>query len=93
MARIAAAGLSAIPNVEVLNDVVLNQVLFRFDEDPITDAVLADAQFGGDVWLSGTKVDGRSAIRLSVSNWRTDERDVERVIQAFSGVTAGLDPI
>jgi glutamate/tyrosine decarboxylase-like PLP-dependent enzyme len=93
LARIAAAGLSAIPGVEVLNEVVLNQVLFRFADDATTDAVLAEAQLGGDVWLSGTKVDGRSAIRLSVSNWQTDEGDIERVIQAFSGVNAGLDPI
>ncbi len=40
LARIAAAGLSTIPGVEVLNEVVLNQVLFRFSDDATTDAVL-----------------------------------------------------
>ena len=72
---------------------VLNQVLFRFSDDATTDAVLVESQLGGDVWLSGTRVDGRSAIRLSVSNWQTDERDIERVIEAFAGRTTGLDPI
>jgi glutamate/tyrosine decarboxylase-like PLP-dependent enzyme len=84
MARLAADGLSNIPGVEVINDVVLNQVLFRFPDDAHTDAALSEAQRAGGVWLSGTKVDRRSAIRLSVSNWRTQNEDVERLIRSFS---------
>jgi aromatic-L-amino-acid decarboxylase len=33
--------------------------------------------------MSGTTWDGRAAIRLSVSNWRTSETDVERTVAAF----------
>jgi aromatic-L-amino-acid decarboxylase len=33
--------------------------------------------------MSGTVWDGRSAIRLSVSNWRTNEKDIERTVAAF----------
>jgi glutamate/tyrosine decarboxylase-like PLP-dependent enzyme len=86
MARLAAERLGEVPGVEVLNEVVLNQVLFRFSDDALTDAALTSSQQAGDVWLSGTKLDGRSAIRLSVSNWQTDEDDIERMIRAFSGV-------
>jgi glutamate/tyrosine decarboxylase-like PLP-dependent enzyme len=83
MARSAADGLSAIPGLEILNDVVLNQVLFRFEDDARTDAALGEAQRAGRVWLSGTRVDGHSAIRLSVSNWQTGDDDVEQLIRAF----------
>lgn len=84
MARVAADGLRSIPGVEVLNEVALNQVLFRFEDDARTDSALAEAQRAGRVWLSGTKVDSRSAIRISVSNWQTGDEDVEELIRAFT---------
>ena len=59
---------------EVLNDVVLNQVLFRFATDAETDAALRAVQDGGEAWMSGTTWDGRAAIRISVSNWQTTRR-------------------
>ena len=33
--------------------------------------------------MSGTVWEGRSAIRLSVSNWQTSDADVERTLDAF----------
>ncbi|MDE3131251.1 MAG: aspartate aminotransferase family protein [Acidobacteriota bacterium] len=89
LAALAAERLSGVPGIEIMNEVVLNQVLFRFSDDALTDAVLADALLAGDMWLSGTKVDGRSAIRLSVSNWQTDEGDIGRVVRGFSDAVAG----
>ena len=58
-------------------------MLFRFADDETTKAVLEHVQRGGEAWMSGTVWDGRSAIRLSVSNWRTTERDIERALDAF----------
>jgi len=78
-----AAAIAELPGCEVLNDVVLNQVLFRFEDDATTDAMLASVQTSGEAWMSGTIWDGRAAIRLSVSNWRTSETDVERAVAAF----------
>jgi hypothetical protein len=63
---------------------VLNQVLFRFEDDEATDAAVAAVQAGGEAWLGGTVWEGRRAIRLSVSNWRTSEDDVERTVAAFA---------
>jgi glutamate/tyrosine decarboxylase-like PLP-dependent enzyme len=83
-ARDLAAGLAELPGCELLNDVVLNQVLVRFEDDEATDAVIAAIQAGGEAWLGGTTWDGRRAIRISVSNWRTSEDDVERTLAAFS---------
>ncbi len=67
----------------MLNEVVLNQVLFRFADDEETNAALAAVQASGEAWMAGTIWDGRAAIRLSVSNWRTSERDIERTLAAF----------
>jgi glutamate/tyrosine decarboxylase-like PLP-dependent enzyme len=82
-ARRIGADLASIPGVELLNEVVLNQVLFRFETDERTDAVLAAVQQSGEAWLSGTTWDGRKAIRVSVSNWQTSEDDVSRLLAAF----------
>ena len=83
-ARRFAAGIAELPGGEVLNDVVLNQVLFRFADDATTKAALAAVQASGEAWMSGTEWDGRRAIRLSVSSWRTTERDIDRALAAFA---------
>ena len=43
-ARAIAEGLAALPGCEIVNDVVLNQVLFRFEDDERTQAILAAVQ-------------------------------------------------
>jgi glutamate/tyrosine decarboxylase-like PLP-dependent enzyme len=86
-ARFAAA-VSRLPGCTVLNDVVLNQVLFRFEDDAATAAALADVQASGHAWMGGTTWRGRSAIRLSVSNWRTTEDDIDRTVAAFEAAAA-----
>jgi glutamate/tyrosine decarboxylase-like PLP-dependent enzyme len=78
-----AEGVLSLPGVELLNDVVLNQVLFRFATDEETDDVLRRVQDAGDVWMSGTTWDGRRAIRVSVSNWQTTEDEIELALQSF----------
>ena len=78
-----AAGVAALPGCTVLNDVMLNQVLFRFQDDETTAAVLARVQAGGQAWMGGTSWEGRAAIRLSVSNWRTTEADIDLTLAAF----------
>ena len=82
-ARQFAEAIARLPGCTVVNDVVLNQVLFRFADDETTNAVLAHVQRSGEAWMSGTVWDGRSAIRLSVSNWRTSEKDIDRTVAAF----------
>jgi glutamate/tyrosine decarboxylase-like PLP-dependent enzyme len=83
-ARDLAASLAELPGCEILNDVVLNQVLLRFEDDEATDAVVAAVQASGEAWMGGTTWEGRRAIRISVSNWQTSEDDVGRTIAAFS---------
>jgi glutamate/tyrosine decarboxylase-like PLP-dependent enzyme len=80
-ARRFAAGLEGGTGIRVLNDVVLNQVLVRFD-DPSGDPALGDArtmaivgavQDDGRIWLGGTTWHGVRAMRISVSNWMTTD--------------------
>src|SRR5438309_7041369 len=89
--------LRTVPGVEVLNDVVLNQVLVRFkrggqdveDDDAYTLAVIAHVQDSGVCWMGGTTWDGRAAMRISVSNWRTTENDVDRSVAAVTDAVHG----
>jgi glutamate/tyrosine decarboxylase-like PLP-dependent enzyme len=78
-----AEAIAGLDGVELLNDVVLNQVLFRFETDERTDEVLAEVQREGRIWLSGTTWDGRKAVRLSVSNWQTGDEEIELAVDAF----------
>ena len=82
-ARRFAEELAGLPGFELLNEVVLNQVLFRFESDERTDEIVSRVQESGEAWLSGTFWDGRRAIRISVSNWQTSDQDVERTVAAF----------
>ncbi len=86
-ARQFAAGIEQL-GAELLNDVELNQVLFRFATDDETNAALRAVQESGEAWMSGTTWDGRAAIRISVSNWQTTEEDVERTLAAYAGQLA-----
>jgi glutamate/tyrosine decarboxylase-like PLP-dependent enzyme len=90
-ARRFAAGIVEVPGAEVLNDIVLNQVLFRFESDERTDEILATVQRNGQVWLGGTTWAGRRAIRMSVSNWRTGDEEIDLALNSFR--EAVQDPV
>jgi glutamate/tyrosine decarboxylase-like PLP-dependent enzyme len=84
-ARLMAELLGAEDGVTVLNDVVFNQALLRFEADGrnVTDEVMARVQREGTCWMSGTEWDGGPAMRISVCNWRTTEDDVRRSARAI----------
>jgi glutamate/tyrosine decarboxylase-like PLP-dependent enzyme len=87
-ARRFAEALGGRPDVEVLNEVVLNQVLVRFlatdgDHDRRTRQVIARVQADGTCWLGGAAWHGRAVMRISVSSWRTTAADVDRSVAAI----------
>jgi glutamate/tyrosine decarboxylase-like PLP-dependent enzyme len=86
----AARFAAKIPSTgaEVLNEVVLNQVLFRYKTDERTEEILRSVQESGEAWMGGTEWDGRRAIRLSVSNWQTSDDDIGRTLAAFRTAAA-----
>ena len=100
-ARRFAERLAAGPRVSILNEVVLNQVLVRFEGSPAdtdgsagdarTRAVIATVQRDGTCWLSGTTWAGRAAMRVSVSGWQTTAEDIERSAAAILRCLATVD--
>jgi glutamate/tyrosine decarboxylase-like PLP-dependent enzyme len=88
LARLMADRLGRGPGVRILNEVVLNQVLVRFelprgDSDAFMRAVIGRVQRDGTCWVGGTTWHGAAAMRLSISNWSTSEEDVERSAAAI----------
>jgi glutamate/tyrosine decarboxylase-like PLP-dependent enzyme len=81
-ARRFAEGLSEA-GFEILNDVVLNQVLVSFGAPEVTERVIAGVQEDGTCWCGGTVWKGRTAMRISVSSWRTTEADAGRSLKAM----------
>jgi len=71
---------------EILNDVVLNQVLVSFGSAERTRRVVDGVQAEGTCWCGATEWHGRTAMRISVSGWRTTEEDVERSVAAIVGI-------
>jgi glutamate/tyrosine decarboxylase-like PLP-dependent enzyme len=72
-----AEGLAAA-GYEVMNNVVLNQVVFSAENEAATQAALARIQASGVTWLGPTTWRGLFAMRISVSSWATTVQDVER---------------
>jgi glutamate/tyrosine decarboxylase-like PLP-dependent enzyme len=91
-------GIGRLPGAEVVWEPTLNQGLVRFldrrpgaseaDHDQRTDAMIAAINATGEAFFSGTTWRGRRAMRVSVVNWQTSERDVARAIAAARRVMA-----
>jgi len=89
LARRMAERLGAAPGVRVLNEVVLNQVLVRFepadgsDSDARTRDVISRVQAEGTCWLGGSTWRGQAVMRVSVSGWNTTEADIDASCDAI----------
>ncbi|MGD2167859.1 MAG: aminotransferase class V-fold PLP-dependent enzyme [Gammaproteobacteria bacterium] len=80
--------LSSAPHVRIVNNVVLNQVLVRFeppgvDADAFTRKVIHRVQTEGTCWVGPTRWHEMDAMRFSVSNWSTTRRDIDRSAAAI----------
>ena len=78
-----ASAASALPDVEVLNNVVYTQICLAVGGDQRTRAVTEGVLADGTTWMSGSRWRGRDIIRVSVSNWSTNDEDIERSIDAL----------
>jgi len=89
LARRMADRLTRAPGVRVLNDVVLNQVLVRFDghgtltADDATMDVIRRVQADGTCWVGGAMWFGQQVMRISISNWSTQDEDIDRSADAI----------
>ncbi len=77
----------------VLNDVVLNQVLVRLVDGPTTEMLITEIQRDGRIWCGPTQWQGSTAMRISVSSWKTGPDDAafaaEVILDCASRVRSG----
>ncbi len=81
-ARDMARQLAGIDGCEVLNDVDYTQVCVAFGDDARTQEVTARLLAEGRAWMSGSRWHDRDVLRVSVSNWSTDDDDVRQSVEA-----------
>jgi glutamate/tyrosine decarboxylase-like PLP-dependent enzyme len=89
-AATSIAGRLGGAGFDVLNDVVLNQVLVRYVDGPTTERLMAALQSDGRVWCGSTQWGGQTAMRISVSSWKTDRAAGERAAEVIAEVAAAL---
>jgi glutamate/tyrosine decarboxylase-like PLP-dependent enzyme len=80
--------LGELPGVEVLTVPIINQGLVRFldpggDHDKRTDDVIKRINASGEAWFGPTIWNGMRVMRISLSNFRTTQDDIERAITAI----------
>ena len=76
---------------DVLNQVTLNQVLFRCRTDAQTRALCTEVQSSGEAWFGATAWQGRPALRISVSSWRTQDVDVDALLALLMSLHHGQE--
>jgi glutamate/tyrosine decarboxylase-like PLP-dependent enzyme len=85
-----AAGIAAIDGAEVLNQVDFTQVCVAFGDDARTREVTAALLADGTAWMSGSRWQDRDVLRISVSNWSTDDEDVAASVDAVRRALAAV---
>jgi glutamate/tyrosine decarboxylase-like PLP-dependent enzyme len=88
LARRFAAALAASGRAVIVNEVVSNQVLVRWlapdgDHGRLAETVMAGVRAEGVAFFSGTTYHGERLMRISVSDWATDEDDVDLAVEAL----------
>jgi glutamate/tyrosine decarboxylase-like PLP-dependent enzyme len=87
-AQALAHGIAAIDGARVVNDVNYTQICASFGDDNRTRAVTAQLIADGTIWMSGSRWRDQDVLRVSVSNWSTDEEDVSRSLDALRRAVA-----
>ena len=85
LARHLERRIRATPQLELLAPVELNIVCFRYraaDADALNVRIVADLHESGIAAPSTTTIGGRLAIRAAIVNHRTEERDVDALVDA-----------
>jgi aromatic-L-amino-acid/L-tryptophan decarboxylase len=78
---------------EMVTDPVLGLVVFRVvGDDEATTAVMEAVNASGAAYLSHTKVEGRTALRMAVGSWQTTDADIERTWEALVSALPGPGP-
>ena len=93
-AKLLTELVEAEPSLELLAPVELSAVCFRWNDgdlDTLNDrneAILRDVNQTGQVWLSNANVRGTVGLRACITNHRTTEQDVHRIIEEVLAAAA-----
>jgi glutamate/tyrosine decarboxylase-like PLP-dependent enzyme len=87
-----------LPGAKILAQPIINQGVLRFlasnsgaseeDHDRKTNEIIAAINASGEAFFTGSTWHGRRVMRVSVCNWRTNEADVSRAVDAFRKILA-----
>lgn len=88
LTRDLVSSLAGLAGVEVLAEPIINQGLVRFldpdgDHDARTDEVVNRINEGGEAWFGPTTWRGMRVMRVSLSNFRSTARDIDRTVAAI----------
>jgi glutamate/tyrosine decarboxylase-like PLP-dependent enzyme len=98
LAQLMAQLVRSATDLELLADVPLNVVCFRFNpgglheeqlnrlNEMLGKAILAD----GRVYVGTTRYKNQTALRPAIVNWRTSDKDIEFFIDVVRELAAGL---
>ncbi|HXW23143.1 MAG TPA: pyridoxal-dependent decarboxylase [Xanthobacteraceae bacterium] len=91
LARQLERRILATPQLELLAPVELNIVCFRYrgdDADALNAKIVADLHESGIVAPSTTMIDNRLAIRAAIVNHRTEQCDIDALVDAVLALGA-----
>jgi len=85
--------IGRLPGAEIAAVPVINQGLVRFvaadgAHDTFTDRVIRRIQEDGVAWFGGATWRGMRVMRISVSNWRTSDEDIDLTIDSVRRMLA-----
>jgi aromatic-L-amino-acid/L-tryptophan decarboxylase len=95
LARYLERRVLAEPELELVASAQLNIVCFRYraeDADAVNAKVVVDVQESGIAAPSTTIIDGRLAIRAALFNHRTQQRDVDALVDAVLDFGRAIAP-
>jgi aromatic-L-amino-acid decarboxylase len=79
LARLFASWIESEPGWEIVAPYSFSVVCFRRDgSDEENEALLERVNATGEIYISGTRLNGRYVLRLAIGNMRTTEDDVAR---------------
>jgi len=69
---------------QIENEILFNQVLVSCENDQVTKATVQNIQRSGECWCGGSIWRGKAVIRISVCDWATTSKEIERSVRAFA---------
>jgi aromatic-L-amino-acid decarboxylase len=89
LARLFASWVESEPGWEIVAPYPFSVVCFRYDgSDEENEALLERVNATGEIYISGTRLNGRYVLRLAIGNMRTTEDDVVRAWELLRGAAA-----